>query len=107
MSSAIYALKMLLLQTQLDVDAKILKNLELLGYFVAVIYAKYWFKALVGAEAAGNDLLLYKLLLAYERIPVFKDICYAALSAFKKTSLVFERRANPICSVFSPTAGAH
>ena len=53
---------MLLHQTQLDVDAKILKSLELFGYFVAVIYAKHWFKAPVGAEAAGNDLLLYKLL---------------------------------------------
>ena len=37
MSSAICALKMLLLQTQLDVNAKVLKGSELLGYFVAVI----------------------------------------------------------------------
>ena len=64
MSSGIYALRMLLLQTQLDVVAKILKGLQLFGYFVAVIYAKHWFEAPVGDEAAANDLQLYKLLLA-------------------------------------------
>ena len=53
MSSAIYAPKILLLQTQLNVDAKILKGLELFVYFVAVIYARHWFKAPVGAEAAA------------------------------------------------------
>ena len=79
MSSAIYALKKLLLQTQLDVNSKILIGLELLGYFVA----KHWFKAPEGAYAAANDLQLYKLL-ADERIPSFKDISDAALSALKR-----------------------
>ena len=65
-------------------DAKILKVLELFGYFVAVIYAKHWFKVPVGAEAAANDLQLHKLLLAHEGIPVFKDISDAALSALKR-----------------------
>ena len=65
-----------------------------------------WFKAPVDAEAAADDLQLYKLLLAHERISVFKDIFDAALS-IKKTSWVFERTANVICSVFSPTVGAH
>ena len=60
-------------------DARILKGLELFGYFFAVIYAKHWFKASVGAEAAANDLQLYKLLLAYEQIPLFKNISDAAL----------------------------
>ena len=55
MSSAIYALKLLLLQSQLDVDAKILNGLELFGYFVAIIYAKHWFKAFVDAEAAAGS----------------------------------------------------
>ena len=55
-------------------DAKILKDLEPFGYFVAVIYAKRWFKTPLGAEAAANDLQLYKLLLAYQPILVFKDI---------------------------------
>ena len=64
MSSAIYALKMLLLQTQHYVDAKILK--ELFGCFVAAIDAKHWFKAPVGAETAANDLPSYKLLLAHQ-----------------------------------------
>ena len=62
-------------------NAKIVKGLELLGYFVAFIYAKHWFKAPVGAEAAGNDLQLYKLLLAHEQISSFKDISNAPLSA--------------------------
>ena len=52
-------------------DARILKSLELFGYFVAGIYANYCFKAPVGVEAAANDLQLYTLLLANERIPVF------------------------------------
>ena len=55
MSSAIYALTMLLLHTQLDVDAKILKGLQRLGYFVAVIDTNHWFEAPVGAEAVAND----------------------------------------------------
>ena len=84
MSSAIYAHKMLLLQTQLDVDAKILKGLKLFGYFVAVIYAKHWFKAPVGAETAANNLQWYMLLLAHEQIPVFKNISDAALSALNR-----------------------
>ena len=75
---------MLLLQTQHDVDAKILKSLELFVYFVAVIYAKHRFKTPVGAEAAANDLQLYKLLLAHEQIPVFKHISDAALSALRR-----------------------
>ena len=83
MSSAAYALKILLLQTQLDVDAKIFKGSKLFDYFVAVIYAKHWFEAPVETEAAANDLHLYKLLLAH------KDISIAALSALK-TSLLFE-----------------
>ena len=65
-------------------NAKILRDLELFGHFVAVIYTKHWFKAPVGAEAAANDLQLYMLLLAHERIPVFKDIFDAALSALKR-----------------------
>ena len=52
-------------------DAKILKVLELFDYFVAVVYAKHWFIAPAGAEAAANDLQLYKLLLAHGQIPVF------------------------------------
>ena len=79
MSSAIFALKMLLLQTQLNEDAKILKGLELYGYFVAFLFAKHWFKTPAGAPAAINDLHLYKLLLAHEQIPVFKDISNASL----------------------------
>ena len=62
MFSAIYALKMLLLQP--DTNAKIFKGLELFGYFVAGIYAKHWFNAAVGAKTAANDLQLHKLLLA-------------------------------------------
>ena len=53
-------LKILLLQTQLDIDPEILKLLELLGYFVAVIYTPSWFRALVVTEAAVIDLELYK-----------------------------------------------
>ena len=83
-----------------------LKGLKLFGYFVAVICEKHWFKAPVGVKAAANDLQWYKLLLAHQRIPVFKDISAAAFSAFKRHPWYLSR-ANPICTVFSPTAGAH
>ena len=71
MSSVIYVFTMLLLETQLDGNAKILKGLELFGYFFAAIYANPWFKAHVGAEAVANDLQSYKLL-THEQIPVLR-----------------------------------
>ena len=101
MSSAIYALTMLLLLTQLYVDAKILKGLELFGYFVAVIYVKHWLKAPVVAKAATSNLQLYKLLLAHERIPMFKDVSVAALSALKRYLWYLTEKLVPFCIVFS------
>ena len=59
MSSAIYTLKMLLLQDKLDLEPNILKGLELFGYFVAVIYAQNWFWDPTAAEAAVNDMQNY------------------------------------------------
>ena len=89
-------------------DAKILKGLELFGYFVAVIYAKHWFKAPVTTEAAANGLQLYKLLLlAHERIPVFKDISNAALSALKRQLWYLSEELISFALVFSSTACAH
>ena len=48
-----FLLQHMLLQTQLDEDAKILKGLELFGYFVADIYARFEFP--IGAEAAAGS----------------------------------------------------
>ena len=62
---------------------------------------------LLRRKVAANDLQLYKLLLAHEQIPVFKGISDAALSALRRHRWIFERRACPIFSVFSQTAGAH
>ena len=67
MSSAIYTLKMLLLQTQLDIVPEILKPLKLFGYFVAVINAPSWFRAPVATEATVVDLELYKRLLSPQK----------------------------------------
>ena len=58
---------MLLLQTQLVMDPKIFKPLELFGYFVAIIYAPSWFRAPVATEAAVIDLELYKRLLSLRK----------------------------------------
>ena len=82
MSSAMYALEMLLLQTQLDVDAKILKGLKHCGYFV--VYTKHWFKSPIGAEAAANNLQLRKLLLLLMNEYQYLDTSDAALSALKR-----------------------
>jgi len=84
MSSAIYTMKMLLLQTQLELDPETLKSLELFGYFVAVIYAPSWFKAPVATEAAVNDLQLYKRLLFHEKKEMFKGMSIAAISALRR-----------------------
>ena len=67
MSSATYTLKMLLLQTQLDIDSEIFKPLELFGYFVALIYVPSWFRAFVATEAAVINLELYKRLLSLRK----------------------------------------
>ena len=85
MSSAIYTLKMLLLQTQLDLDPEILKSLELFGYFVAVMYTPSWFRARpVAAEAAVNDLQLYKRLLSLEKSEVLRAMATAAITALQR-----------------------
>ena len=81
MSSAIYTLKMLLPQTQLDFDPEILKSLELCGYSVAVIYSPSWIRAPV---AAVNDLQLYKRLLSLEKNEVFRAMATAAISALQR-----------------------
>jgi len=84
MSSAIYTMKMLLLQTQLKLGPKLLYSLQLFGYFVAVIYAPSWFKAPVAREAAVNDLKLYKSLLSHQKKEVFRDMSVAAISALQR-----------------------
>ena len=84
MSSAIYTLKMLLLQTQLDIDLQILKSSELFSYFVAVIYASSWFRAPVATEAAVIDLELHKRLLSLRKNEAFRDVCIAAISALRR-----------------------
>ena len=83
MSSAMYALTMLLLQTQLDVDKKF-SRVKTVWLFCCCHLCEALTKANVGAEAAGSHSRLYKLLLlARERIPVLKGISDAALSALK------------------------
>ena len=75
---------MLLLQTQLDIYPEIPKPLELLGYFVAFVYAPSWFRAPAATEAAVIALELYKSLLSLRKNEVFRDVCIAAISALRR-----------------------
>ena len=80
----LYTLKMLLLQTQLDIDPEILKPLELFDYFVAVIYAPSWFRAPVATAAGVISLELYKRFLFLCNNEVLRDVCIAAISALRR-----------------------
>ena len=62
MSSAIYMLKILLLQTRLhEIDASRFQQLCIFGDFVTFIYA--WFQAPVPSEAAALHLMFFKKML--------------------------------------------
>lgn len=82
MSSAIYTLKMLLLQSQLDIDGETLMKLKLYGDFVACYYAPNWFRCPLPAEAATIDMSFMKkmMTLSESHSPLQK----LALVAFKK-----------------------
>ena len=63
MSSAIYALKMILLQSQLEIDGETLMRLQQFADFVACYYAPNWFRCPLPADASSLDLKFLKRLL--------------------------------------------
>ena len=67
MLSAIYGLKMLLLQNQFELDDELFQKLQVFGDFLACFYVPHWLGAPLGAEAAVHDLRLYQATLYYSK----------------------------------------
>ena len=67
MSSAIYSLKIVLLQSQLDIDCEKLKRLKQFADFVACYYAPNWFRCPLPAEAPRIDLEFMKKMIALSK----------------------------------------
>ena len=82
MAFCLYALKMLLLIHQLDLDEWTQEGLVRLGIFFVLVYIPYFLKATVGADAAFNDLSLHKQLVNF--IDVDGPIATAALDVLSR-----------------------
>ena len=65
MAFCLHCLKMLLFIRQLDLDEWTREGLVRLGMFFVLIYIPYFLKASIGADAALNDLSLFKQLVDY------------------------------------------
>ena len=65
MAFCLYCLKMLLLIRQLNMDEVTQEGLVRLGIFFAVLYIPHFLKASVGADAAFNNISLYKQLVSF------------------------------------------
>ena len=63
MSTPIYAFKMYLLRSQLDVDATLVNGLTRLCNFVSFFYAPYWLQCPLASEAAVNDLEFHRAMM--------------------------------------------
>ena len=64
----LYPAKMFLLQSQLDMDAEGLAQLKRQVKYNCLVYVVPWLSSSIGADAAHNDLQLYKTLLEYSNI---------------------------------------
>ena len=82
MAFCIFCLKMLLLIQQLDLDEWTREGLVRLGVFFAIVYVPHFLKSSVGADAAVNDLYLYKQLVRF--IDVDGPIATAALEVLSR-----------------------
>ena len=82
MAFCIFCLKMLLLIQQLGLDEWTREGLVRLGVFFAIVYVPHFLKSSVGADAAVNDLYLYKQLVRF--IDVDGPIATAALEVLSR-----------------------
>ena len=82
MAFCLYCLKMLLLIQQLDLDEWTQEGLVRLGIFFAIVYVPHFLKSTIGADAAFNDLFLYKQLVRF--IDVDGPIATAALEVLSR-----------------------
>ena len=79
MSTPIYAFKIYLLRSQLDLDADLIHGLKRFGDFASIFYAPYWLQCPVASEAAVNDLEFYPAMINY--IKIDEEVAEAARHA--------------------------
>ena len=80
MSTPIYAFKMYLLRSQLDVDATLVNGLRRFCNFVSIFYAPYWLQCPLASEAAVNDLEFHRAMMNYSSVD--EEVAEAARHAF-------------------------
>ena len=80
MSTPIYAFKMHLLSSQLDLDADLIHGLKRFGDFVSIFYAPYWLQCPLASEAAVNDLEFYRTMINH--IKIDEEVAEAARQHF-------------------------
>ena len=66
MSTPIYAFRMYLRLSQLDVDATLVNGLRRFCNFVSIFYAPYWLQCPLASEAAVNDLEFHRAMMIDE-----------------------------------------
>ena len=80
MSTPIYAFKMYLRLSQLDVDATLVNGLRRFCNFVSIFYAPYWLQCPLASEAAVNDLEFHRAMMNYSSVD--EEVAEAARHAF-------------------------
>ena len=80
MSTPIYAFKMYLRRSQLDVDATLVNGLRRFCNFVSIFYAPYWLQCPLASEAAVNDLEFHRAMMNYSSVD--EEVAEAARHAF-------------------------
>ena len=68
MSTPIYALKVYLLRSQLDVDAALVNGLKRFCNFVSIFYVSYWLHCPLASEAAVNDMEFHRAMMNYASV---------------------------------------
>ncbi|CAH0561738.1 unnamed protein product [Brassicogethes aeneus] len=73
MAKAIYALKIVLFTTQLNIPQRELNGMKQVAHFVSLIYVRFWHEAIVSRWAPKNDLDMLQLLSTYPDANVRKS----------------------------------
>ena len=82
MSTPIYAFKMYLLRSQLDVDATLVNGLRRFCNFVSIFYAPYWLQCPLASKAAVNDLEFHRAMMNCSSVD--EEVAEAARRAFSR-----------------------
>lgn len=79
MSKAIYSLKMVLFEGQMELTAKEKRGLKELALFVSLIYGRFWHEAPLASHAPLNDATMLGLLKRYPN-RIIADAAYTAFT---------------------------